>query len=171
MVIKEKYTFYRNITLKLLGGLLIIMSIFYTLEVDIVKRNINTSFIDIIESLIYGNWSLFSKEGKIFYREIIDDDDFEFFAEKITKNDYYKIIKDKKNISFSMFRFEKNIDYKIDIMIFEDYKVIISPDDKLKKMISFDLKILDLNWYLVNIIPFLNNNLISVESFSFYQHY
>ena len=54
------------------------------------------------------------------------------------------------------------------ITITSVFEVLISPDDATRKMLSNDLKILDVNWYISRIIPYLTNEKMLVENFSFH---
>ena len=149
------------------------MSVTYNIKINIVRREkIDLSSTDILESLIDAGWSLFSEENLIIYTDIGDDDDFNFMSKSM--NQYYTIVKQKQKndevIGLAMFFLEDNYRYRIDVIITSEFEIIISPDDATKKMLSYDLDLLDVNWYFYRIIPYLTNKKMLVESFSFSQY-
>ena len=151
------------------------MSVTYNIKINIVRRGkIDLSSTDILESLIDAGWSLFSEENLIIYTDIGDDDDFNFMSKSMNKNQYYTIVKQKQKndevIGLAMFFSEDNYRYRIDVIITSEFEIIISPDDATKKMLSYDLDLLDVNWYFYRIIPYLTNKKMLVESFSFSQY-
>ncbi len=151
------------------------MSVTYNIKINIVRREkIDLSSTDILESLIDAGWSLFSEENLIIYTDIGDDDDFNFMSKSMNKNQYYTIVKQKQKndevIGLAMFFLEDNYRYRIDVIITSEFEIIISPDDATKKMLSYDLDLLDVNWYFYRIIPYLTNKKMLVESFSFSQY-
>ena len=151
------------------------MSVTYNIKINIVRREeIDLSSRDILESLIDAGWSLFSEENLIIYTDIGDDDDFNFMSKSMNKNQYYTIVKQKQKndevIGLAMFSLEDNYRYRIDVIITSEFEIIISPDDATKKMLSYDLDLLDVNWYFYRIIPYLTNKKMLVESFSFSQY-
>lgn len=151
------------------------MSTTYNFKINLAKRNeINLSSIDIIESLIAAGWSLFSGDNLIIYTDIGDDDDFNFLSKSMDRSEYYDIVNKKQTneetIALAMFRSGDDCRYRIDVMITSMFEVLISPDDATRKMLSSNPKILDVNWYLHNIIPYLTNPKMLVESFSFSQY-
>ena len=150
------------------------MSITYNFRLNLVKRKANIlSAIDIIESLIEAGWNLFSESSSVIYTDVGDDDDFDFLSKVMSKSEYYDIVNKKQSneetIAFAMLRSENNNRYRIDVIITTELEVLISPDDATRKMLSHDLKILDVNWYLLRIIPYLTNEKMLVEGFSFSQ--
>lgn len=151
------------------------MSITYNFEINIARRNENNlSSTDIIESLIEAGWSLFSEENLIIYTDVSDDDEFNFLSKSMNKREFYDIVnkkqKNEETIALALFRSENNCRYRIDVIITSVSEVLISPDDGTKKMLSNDLKILDVNWYISRIIPYLTNEKMLVENFSFSQY-
>ena len=151
------------------------MSVTYNIKINIVRRQkIDLSATDILESLIDAGWGLFSEENLIIYTDLGDDDDFNFMSKSMNKNQYYTIVKQKQKndevIGLAMFFLEDNYRYRIDVIITSEFEIIISPDDATKKMLSYDLDLLDVNWYFYRIIPYLTNKKMLVESFSFSQY-
>lgn len=148
------------------------MSVEYNFQIKLVKKeNKDLLVTNIIESLINAGWSLFSGDNNIIYTDIGDDDNFDFIARNITKDEYYNIVQQKQlqceTIAFAMFYLENNCRYRIDIIITSEFEIILSPDDITKKMLSVKLDLLDVNWYFCKILPHLTNPNMSVESFSF----
>lgn len=153
------------------------MSITYNFQINITKRKENSlSSTDIIESLIEAGWSLFSENNLIIYTDVGDDDGFNFLSKPMNKREYYDIVnkkqRNKETIALALFRSENNCRYRIDVIITitSVFEVLISPDDATRKMLSNDLKILDVNWYISRIIPYLTNEKMLVENFSFSQY-
>ena len=151
------------------------MSVTYNFKIDIVRRgDEDLSSIDIINSLMEANWNLFSEENFVIYTDIGDNDDFNFISKHMNKSEYTKIVEQKQNnkeiIALAMFYHEDSKVYRIDVMITPTFEILISPDDATKKMISSDLRILDVNWYLCRIITYLTNKKMLVESYSFTQY-
>lgn len=150
------------------------MSITYNFRITIAKRgDVNLLSMKIIDSFLETGWSLYSKKNEIIYTDIGDNDDFNFKAKSMTKNEYFDIVnqKEKKHeiIAVALFYLEEYYRYRIDIMITPEFDILISPDDITKKMISSSLNILDMNWYLCKIIPTLINKNMFVEGFSYTQ--
>lgn len=150
------------------------MSITYNFRITIAKRgDVNLLSMKIIDSFLETGWSLYSEKNEIIYTDIGDNDDFNFKAKSMTKNEYFDIVnqKEKKHetIAVALFYLEEYYRYRIDIMITPEFDILISPDDITKKMISSSLNILDMNWYLCKIIPTLINKNILVEGFSYTQ--
>ena len=102
-----------------------------------------------------------------------DSDDFDFLVKTITKEEYLDIAnrKEKNNetIALALFLLEKDYRYRIDIIITPEFDILISPDDKTKKILISNLKVLDVNWYFLKILPALSNKNMIIESFSFIQ--
>lgn len=156
------------------------MSVTYLFEIDIVKRNeSDLSATDLIESFIVAGWSLFSENNTIIFTGINDIDDYNYLSEHIDKNEYYDIVRKKQNkgepIAFALFRSENHHKYRIDIIIipmFDNsrFEVAISPSDGTRKMLSVEQKILDVNWYLMRVIPYLTSENMVVENFSYSQY-
>ena len=122
------------------------MSITYNFEISVSKKE-GISSIHIIESLLE--------------------------AKTITKEEYLNIAsqKEKNNemIALALFLLEEDYRYRIDIIITPEFNILISPDDKTKKILISNLKILDVNWYLLKFLPALSNKNMIIESFSFIQ--
>lgn len=151
------------------------MSITYTFEVNIAKKeNFDLSAIYIIESFLEADWSLYSEKNEVIYTDVGDNDDFDFLSKAIRKKDYFDIVmqKQKNNeiIALALFLSEKNNRYRIDMMITPEFDILLSPDDKTKKILISNLKVLDVNWYLCKILPALANKNLIIESFSFIQY-
>lgn len=157
------------------------MSATYLFEIDIIKRKeSDLSATDLIESFIAAGWSLFSENSTIIFTDTNDIDDYNYLSKHIEKNEYYDIVRKKQNngepIAFALFRSENHHKYRIDIIIIprlEDsrFKVAISPSDGTRKMLSAEPKILDVNWYLIRVIPYLTSEKMVVENFSYSQYY
>ncbi len=148
------------------------MSVEYNFQIKLVKKeNKELLATNIIESLVNAGWSLFSGDNNIIYTDIGDNDNFDFIARNIAKDEYYNIVQQKQmqceTIAFAMFYSESNCRYRIDIIITSDFEIIFSPDDITKKMLSDKFELLDVNWYFSKILPYLTNPNMSVESFSF----
>ena len=148
------------------------MSITYNFEISVYKKE-GISSIHIIESLLEAGWSLYSEKNEIIYTNVGDTDDFDFLAKTITKEEYLNIAsqKEKNNemIALALFLLEEDYRYRIDIIITPEFNILISPDDKTKKILISNLKILDVNWYLLKFLPALSNKNMIIESFSFIQ--
>lgn len=151
------------------------MSIDYGLSINLHCQKGVLSVIDIVKSLTKGGWSLFSEENKIIFTDVGDCDDFEYVSRSMSIETFYDIIDKKKAnqevIAFALFLVEGSDKYRIDVMIFCDFTVLISPSDCSKKMLCSHVKILDISWYLERTIPFLSNDIMVVEDFAFRQHY
>lgn len=151
------------------------MSTEYLFKIELAKRNgKELNAVHVIENMIKGGWSLFSEEGKIIYADISDEYDFHFMAKNISKAAYYDMVNEKQIkcelIAFAMFYIENEHAYRIDVIITSDFQVLISIDDLNKKMLCNQFKLLDINWYAYHIIPYLTNDEMQVEFFSFYKY-
>ena len=56
-------------------------------------------------------------------------------------------------IAFALFYRENSNTYRIDMLIISKFQIIISPDDGTRKMLHSSFGILDVNWYLLKILP------------------
>ena len=151
-----------------------IMSITYNFKITIVKReNANLLSMNIIDSFLENGWSLYSEKNEIIYTDIGDNDDFDFKAKSMSKNEYFDIVNQKEKhheiIAVAMFYLEEYYRYRIDVIITTEFDILISPDDITKKMLSSSLNILDMNWYLCKIMPALIKKNMLVEGVSYTQ--
>ena len=74
-----------------------IMSITYNFKITIVKReNANLLSMNIIDSFLENGWSLYSEKNEIIYTDIGDNDDFDFKAKSMSKNEYFDIVNQKE---------------------------------------------------------------------------
>ena len=151
-----------------------IMSITYNFKITIVKReNANLLSMNIIDSFLENGWSLYSEKNEIIYTDIGDNDDFDFKAKSMSKNEYFDIVNQKEKhheiIAVAMFYLEEYHRYRIDVILTPEFDILISPDDITKKMLSSSLNILDMNWYLCKIMPALINKNMLVEGVSYTQ--
>lgn len=151
-----------------------IMSMTYNFRISIAKKeNMNLQSTNIIDCFLNAGWSLYSEKNEIIYTDIGDNDDFNFAAKTINKNEYFDIVNQKEKnheiIAVALFYLEECYRCRIDIMITPEFDILISPDDMTKKMLLPSLNILDMNWYLCKIIPCLNNKDMMVEGVSYTQ--
>lgn len=150
------------------------MSITYNFRITIAKRgNVNLLSMNIIDNFLKTGWSLYSEKDEIIYTDIGDNDNFDFKAKSMSKNEYFDIVNQKEKnheiIAVALFYLEEYYRYRIDIMITPEFDILISPDDMTKKMLLSSLNILDMNWYLCKIMPALINENMLVEGFSYTQ--
>ena len=73
-------------------------------------------------------------------------------------------------IAFALLYRENSNTYRIDMLIISKFQIIISPDDGTRKMLHSSFGILDVNWYLLKILPPLFNVNLRIESFLFNQY-
>lgn len=155
------------------------MSVTYHFGIEIVNRGErDLSVTDVIERFIAAGWSLFSDSNTIIFTDINDRDDYNYLSKHIGQNEYYDIVRKKQEneepVAFAMFRSEDHRKYRIDVIIvpkLEDsrFEISISPSDGTRKILSANQEMLDINWYLIRVIPYLTNDRMAVESFSYLQ--
>lgn len=132
------------------------------------------SAVKIINCFLEFGWSLYSSQNEIIYTGLGDSDGFEYLKQHISEKEYLNIVKQKESegevIAFSLFYEENSNIYRVDILITPEFQIVISPGDGTRKMLNSSLGILDVNWYLLKILPPFFNANVQIEAFSFHQY-
>ena len=146
------------------------MSISASLDVAIAsKPGYSITSSEIISILAKNGWKI-KNENKILYLPLGDDDDFDWQEDQITESEFYEIAKQKQN----------NNEVIGVGMIWENTSIggtlLVYPDHKISFSLSINLKTIsngatDVNWYLDKILPYLESDLTTIETFSFIQSY
>lgn len=128
----------------------------------------------IINCFLEFGWSLYSSQGEIIYTGLGDSDDFDYLIKHISEKEYLNIANQKELqdevIAFSLFFEENNDRYRINVLIIPKFQIVISPSDGTRKMLNSTLGILDVNWYLLKILPPFFNANVQIETFSYNQY-
>lgn len=148
------------------------MSLSASINIQIVSsQNKVISSIEIIKNLMANGWTL-NDNGKTSYLPIGDDDDYNWILENIDSEKLLDIFseKEKRNEIIGVSLTWKDTNIGGMLLIFAEGELSLNLTIN-KKYISnnFDLKIIDVNWYLEKLIPGLNRKSLKLISFSFEQ--
>lgn len=148
------------------------MSVSASIDINLVQYQQRVSLLKVIQYLLEYGWSL-DYDGKISFLPIGDDDKFNWQSESMSIESFFHILmkKEKNNEIIGVAMTWSNTGIGGDFLLSKDGKLSVNLSIN-RKLIESDssMKITDINWYLVKLLPIFNHKDIQVESFTYEEH-
>ena len=138
-----------------------------SLDIDLSMNNKKFSRYEILECLLYGGWS-FLDDGNFVYLPL-GDEDYDWNSASMSEKEILDFLRIKSNldevIGFPITWADTNIGGQV--LFFPNFEFSFSITTYIK---NFDKNIVDVNWYLIKLLPIFDKNGILYNSIR-YQEY
>ncbi|GMA97769.1 hypothetical protein [Pelosinus sp. IPA-1] len=146
------------------------MSISASIDIKLAFRDSQTiSKVALIQSLLDFGWT-FKDCGNMTYLPIGDEDKFDWKTENISVESLMVLLneKEKRDEQIGVAMTWKDSGIGGDVLLMKNGEISVSLT--INRRVIIDSDITDVNWYLVKLLPALNDNNLIVESFSYEEH-